>query len=390
MFLDDRPQRVARPIDGPFRRGLAEAQHDPDLVAGIEIEFVGKAGMAGKRGAVQPDSKRRRIGIERKPVRGRRAATTPNGFALDADAAPLSVRSNRPSLAGHPGFSDEFDLDAGDEVLVIVGFGETAGRWTVDGARHAGCGAIVPILEALVRETEISRDARRPGRTCGLLVHLCPTLPWARRQQDAHRIAPRRLSGPRNYDYRYAWIRDASLSLSLLSELGFTGDDERCLPWLAQLPPGRDVSLTVYRLDGGADAPLRHTTMSTATAKIAPGAVRQSRVSHARNRLVRNLSANCVWSFVRTQQQVERGILEADAPHRRFNHQGTGANPIMKSGSSRPRCFVGGQNPGWSSTEQSRSVARRSGRDRVPVAAWRAEMEDDPHRDNGSRLVRRK
>ena len=53
------------------------------------------------------------------------AATTPNGFALDTDAAPLAVWSNRPSLAGHPGFSDEFDLDAGDEIWVVLGVGET-------------------------------------------------------------------------------------------------------------------------------------------------------------------------------------------------------------------------------------------------------------------------
>ena len=43
-----------------------------------------------------------------------------------------------------------------------------------------------------------------------------------------------------------------------LSELGFTGDDERYLDWLAQLPSGEKMPLqTVYRVDGGTDAPLR-------------------------------------------------------------------------------------------------------------------------------------
>ena len=43
-----------------------------------------------------------------------------------------------------------------------------------------------------------------------------------------------------------------------MSELGFTGDDERYLDWLAQLPPGQNMPLqTVYRVDGGTEATLR-------------------------------------------------------------------------------------------------------------------------------------
>ena len=62
---------------------------------------------------------------------------------------------------------------------------------------------------------------------------------------------PERLGGDRNYDYRYAWVRDASLSLALLARMGQTGEVRHYLDWLCSLHSTTKAPLQVcYRLDG--------------------------------------------------------------------------------------------------------------------------------------------
>ena len=65
---------------------------------------------------------------------------------------------------------------------------------------------------------------------------------------------PERIGGDRNYDYRLAWVRDASLSLAILSLLGETSAAQRYMDWLADLDSATDSPLqVVYRIDGRID-----------------------------------------------------------------------------------------------------------------------------------------
>jgi alpha,alpha-trehalase len=62
---------------------------------------------------------------------------------------------------------------------------------------------------------------------------------------------PERFGGDRNYDYRFAWVRDASLSLALLARLGKVQEVQHYLDWLCRLDSGTDSPLQVcYRLNG--------------------------------------------------------------------------------------------------------------------------------------------
>lgn len=62
---------------------------------------------------------------------------------------------------------------------------------------------------------------------------------------------PERLGGERNYDYRYAWIRDGSLALALMARVGKIDEVRRYLDWLCQLDSRTDAPWQpVYRLDG--------------------------------------------------------------------------------------------------------------------------------------------
>lgn len=69
---------------------------------------------------------------------------------------------------------------------------------------------------------------------------------------------PEIIGGVRNWDYRYAWIRDASFSLYALLRLGFTGEANKFMHWIDEraheLAPDGSLQV-IYRLDGGHKLP---------------------------------------------------------------------------------------------------------------------------------------
>jgi GH15 family glucan-1,4-alpha-glucosidase len=62
---------------------------------------------------------------------------------------------------------------------------------------------------------------------------------------------PERIGGDRNYDYRFAWIRDASFALDALSRLGFRDQVHASLSWLLGATEQTHPRLApLYELDG--------------------------------------------------------------------------------------------------------------------------------------------
>ncbi|MFI1393722.1 glycoside hydrolase family 15 protein [Streptomyces sp. NPDC020681] len=71
---------------------------------------------------------------------------------------------------------------------------------------------------------------------------------------------PEQVGGPRNWDYRYVWIRDAAFSLYALLRLGFMQEAQEFIEWLAErlrtATAGPAGPLHVmYSIDGHADLP---------------------------------------------------------------------------------------------------------------------------------------
>ena len=69
---------------------------------------------------------------------------------------------------------------------------------------------------------------------------------------------PEQVGGERNWDYRYTWIRDGSLTVQALDRLGFTDDALMFLLWLRDRFENRASDATgplriMYRVDGSAD-----------------------------------------------------------------------------------------------------------------------------------------
>jgi GH15 family glucan-1,4-alpha-glucosidase len=73
---------------------------------------------------------------------------------------------------------------------------------------------------------------------------------------------PEQLQGPRNWDYRYTWIRDAAFSLYGLLRLGFTDEASAFMGWLEGRvrgcePDGSGPLQILYGIDGRAEVPER-------------------------------------------------------------------------------------------------------------------------------------
>lgn len=67
---------------------------------------------------------------------------------------------------------------------------------------------------------------------------------------------PEVIGGPRNWDYRYTWIRDAGFTLYALMRLGYTGEAADFMRWIrARVEEGpRDGTLNImYGIDGRTD-----------------------------------------------------------------------------------------------------------------------------------------
>jgi len=69
---------------------------------------------------------------------------------------------------------------------------------------------------------------------------------------------PERIGGGRNWDYRYAWVRDSAFTVYAFLRVGFTEEAERFLHFLEERVRelGPEAGLQVlYRVDGGIDIP---------------------------------------------------------------------------------------------------------------------------------------
>jgi alpha,alpha-trehalase len=69
---------------------------------------------------------------------------------------------------------------------------------------------------------------------------------------------PETIGGERNWDYRYTWLRDASLIIFALRAIGYRDESEQFFDWLIGLCLlRRDRVQIMYRIDGGTELPER-------------------------------------------------------------------------------------------------------------------------------------
>jgi GH15 family glucan-1,4-alpha-glucosidase len=151
-----------------------------------------------------------------------------------------------------------FRLAAGEEFWAILATGKMPGTWSVEAAEKALADTI-----RYWREWTGRYDYRGPRRQsilrAALATELLSFAPTGAVAAAATSSLPERIGGDRNYDYRYSWIRDASLAMATLSVLGDVESAERYLSWISKLGSSTEMPVQVlYRVDGGTNIKQRN------------------------------------------------------------------------------------------------------------------------------------
>jgi GH15 family glucan-1,4-alpha-glucosidase len=148
------------------------------------------------------------------------------------------------------------DLSAGQDMWCVFGPAEHEHAWSAAQAAAGLQSAKDYWLDWLGRLNYDGACADAVKRSA-MLVHLLTFAPDGAVVASVSACLPERIGGRRNYDYRFAWIRDASLGLALLARLGRTEDAQRFMDWLSHRRSETDMPLQIlYRINGGADAEL--------------------------------------------------------------------------------------------------------------------------------------
>jgi GH15 family glucan-1,4-alpha-glucosidase len=179
---------------------------------------------------------------------------------ITATAGPdkLVLRGSRLPTPVDGQHLDSFDVAAGEELTFamtwvpsyrpIPEFLELDSRTAVTIARSnrwaASCTYRGPYREAVVRSL-VTLRLMTHGDTGGIVAAPTTSLP-----ED--------LGGVRNWDYRFCWLRDASLTLEALLGCGYRGEARLWRDWLLRAVAGDPQDLQImYAVDGSRELPER-------------------------------------------------------------------------------------------------------------------------------------
>lgn len=163
----------------------------------------------------------------------------PVTVTMDGDTALLRTPSLDLGLwSSHPmheakegeGVHLEMELKEGEEIWAVLDSAADAGQWTVAKAKPA-VEATLSYWRNWSGKLDCSGARAEQIRLSAIVVHLFTYAPTGAIIAAPTTCLPERVPGEYNYNYRYCWIRDGSLSVSLLTQLGATDDAKRFLTW---------------------------------------------------------------------------------------------------------------------------------------------------------------
>ncbi len=230
------PTGLVRLTDALALRSRADLTDDAPAHRGALIRSV----------AVVEGSARIDVGIQ--PRGGARAEAVFSGFEIQAFARPdlrLHLRANRPL----DGLWSTHTLGPGERLDLVLSWGRFHRHHRFD-------------PEAMLRDTAAawrrwmeSFDYQGPEaalvRRSAITLKLCDD--WSNGSLAAAPTSslPAPVGGVRNWDYRYAWVRDAAFAVFALRRIGFANEADAFLGWVLDAFERSRSPRIMYTLDGG-------------------------------------------------------------------------------------------------------------------------------------------
>lgn len=144
-------------------------------------------------------------------------------------------------------------LRTDEEIWMALALDESPADWTIEDTYQIFDDVLAYWRGWLARLDYMGSRNERIRRSA-LMLHLLGFAPDGSMVAAPTTSLPERIGGPRNYDYRYAWVRDASLSVDGLTLLGDRETATRYMEWLSRLGAATESPLQVaYRIDGRTD-----------------------------------------------------------------------------------------------------------------------------------------
>ncbi|GAB3954835.1 hypothetical protein GCM10027614_62630 [Micromonospora vulcania] len=185
------------------------------------------------------------------------------GVVARAGPAVLVLRAaDLPLRAGRDRVTHEFEVSAGQVLGMDVAFGETYGD------PPARLEPVVALAETTQAWEAYRETHGYSGRYPELVRHsttVLTGLTYARSGAVAAALTtslPERIGGDRNYDYRYSWLRDFSMTMRALWVAACPTEASRLFAWVARSIGriGDDPVPVLFGLEGERDLSEHHCT----------------------------------------------------------------------------------------------------------------------------------
>ncbi|MEJ5946545.1 glycoside hydrolase family 15 protein [Pseudokineococcus basanitobsidens] len=177
------------------------------------------------------------------------------GVRFTAGEDRLVLRSSAPLSADGGSARAHVHLRRGEELALLLHWGDmAAGEVGEVGAQEAQhlLDATHAYWRAWVRRSTYTGRWRETVHRSAITLKLLTYSPTGAVVAAGTTSLPEQLGGERNWDYRYAWLRDAAFTTFALMTLGFTEETDAFLAWLEQrmAAAGDDGLLPVYTVRG--------------------------------------------------------------------------------------------------------------------------------------------